>query len=152
MPRDNLTMRKLTKQIVIHESATQAMDFTAKNFRYVTTGFGEFAQRVEKGDRLYLRALSHEKPTEHPALLAEDFPSLAPDFVLPPQLSLVEENLFSSVLRMSGPVNMWLHYDVSLSLSFSFPPSPLTQGAGHGQRLLPNKWFKKAPALPTIGC
>ncbi|KAK4144068.1 S-adenosyl-L-methionine-dependent methyltransferase [Dichotomopilus funicola] len=100
------------REIVIHESASQAMDFTAKNFRYVTTGFGEFTQRVDKGDKLYLRALSHEKPTEHPALLAEDFPSLAPDFVLPPQLSLVEENLFSSVLRMSGPVNMWLHYDV----------------------------------------
>jgi tRNA wybutosine-synthesizing protein 4 len=110
------------------------MDFTAKNFKYVTTGFGEFARRAEQGDKLYLRALSQEKPSEKPAVLADDFPGLAPDFVLPTQLSLVAENLFSSVLRMSGPVNMWLHYDVSwlfLSLSFSFfllfiPPQRLS--------------------------
>lgn len=89
------------------------MDFTAKNFRYVTAEFGHFTQRIEQGDRVYLRALSHDKPSEQPALLADDFPALAPDFVLPAQLSLVAENLFSSVLRMSGPVNMWLHYDVS---------------------------------------
>ncbi len=116
------------RKVVIHEAATQAMDFTTKNFRYVTTEFGDFARRVGKGDKLYLRALSEEKPSEKPAVLADDFPALAPDFVLPTQLSLVGENLFSSVLRMSGPVNMWLHYDVSnLSLSFSrccLPPSP----------------------------
>lgn len=101
------------RKVVVHEAATQAMDFTAKNFRYVTTEFGEFAQRVGQGDKVYLRALSHERPSEKPAVLAEDFPALAPDFVLPAQLSLVAENLFSSVLRMSGRVNMWLHYDVS---------------------------------------
>ena len=89
------------------------MDFTAKNFRYVTTEFGEFARRMAQGDRLYLRALSDEKPTEKPAVLEEDFPALAVDFVLPEELSLVKKNLFSSVLRLSGPVNMWLHYDVS---------------------------------------
>ncbi len=90
------------------------MDFTAKNFRYVTTEFGDFARRAGQGDKLYLRALSQDKPSKKPAVLADDFPALAPDFVLPAQLSLVAENLFSSVLRMSGPVNMWLHYDVSL--------------------------------------
>jgi len=100
-------------QVVVHESVAQAMDFNAKNFRYVTTEFGEFAQRVEKGDKLYLRALSSEKPAERAALLADDFPALSPDFVLPAELSLVDKNLFSSVLRVSGPVNMWLHYDVS---------------------------------------
>ncbi|KAK3683685.1 hypothetical protein B0T22DRAFT_383634 [Podospora appendiculata] len=100
------------RKVVIHDSATQAMDFNAKNFRYVTTGFGDFTQKMAKGDRLYLRALSDEKPAEKPAMLADDFPLLAPDFVLPTQLSLVAENLFSSVLRISGPVNMWLHYDV----------------------------------------
>ena len=89
------------------------MDFTTKNFRYATAEFGDFARRVGQGDKLYLRALSQEKPSEKPALLADDFPTLAPDFVLPPQLSLVEENLFSSVLRVSGSGNMWLHYDVS---------------------------------------
>jgi tRNA wybutosine-synthesizing protein 4 len=110
------------KQVVIHEAASQAMDFTAKNFRYVTTGFDDFARRVEQGDKLYLRALSEDKPSEKPAVLAEDFPALAPDFVLPAQLALVSENLFSSVLRMSGPVNMWLHYDVSDFLNLISPP------------------------------
>ena len=92
------------------------MNFNAKNFRYVTTRFDDFVERVGKGDRIYLRALSHQSPSEKPAMLADDFPDLALDFVLPPQLSLANENLFSSVLRMSGPVNMWLHYDVSLGL------------------------------------
>ncbi|KAK3946272.1 methyltransferase [Diplogelasinospora grovesii] len=100
------------RKVVIHESSTQAMDFNAKNFRYVTTEFGDFARRVGAGEKLYLRALSSEKPAEKPALLSEDFPALVPDFMLPPQLSAVDENLFSSVLRVSGPVNMWLHYDV----------------------------------------
>lgn len=109
----------MTFQVVIHESTSQAMDFNAKNFRYLTTEFADFGRRVERGDSLYLRALSSDSPTEKPALLSDDFPALAADFVLPPELSLVEENLFSSVLRVSGPVNMWLHYDVSLcNLSF----------------------------------
>ena len=89
------------------------MDFNSKNFRYVTTSFSDFTEKVKRGDKTYLRALSEEKPTESPALLADDFPSLALDFVLPPQLFQVTENIFSSVLRVSGPVNMWLHYDVS---------------------------------------
>ncbi|KAK4043620.1 hypothetical protein C8A01DRAFT_12935 [Parachaetomium inaequale] len=122
------------RKVVIHEAATQAMDFTAKNFRYVTTGFGDFARRVEQGGKLYLRALSHEKPSEQPAVLAQDFPALEPDFVLPAQLSLVAENLFSSVLRLSGPVNMWLHYDVMANIYCQiggskrlllFPPSDI---------------------------
>ncbi|KAK0673500.1 putative leucine carboxyl methyltransferase 2 [Cercophora samala] len=100
------------RKVVVHEAATQVMDFNAKNFRYVTTGFGDLAQKIEQGGRLYLRALSQEKPTEKPSVLEDDFPSLAGDFVLPEQLALVRENLFSSVLRLSGPVNMWLHYDV----------------------------------------
>ncbi|KAK3304463.1 methyltransferase-like protein [Chaetomium strumarium] len=100
------------RKVVIHEAMTQAMDFTTKNFRYVTTEFGDFARRVERGGKLYLRALSDEKPLEKPAMLSDDFPALALDFVLPEQLSQVKENLFSSVLRLSGPVNMWLHYDV----------------------------------------
>ncbi|VBB83745.1 Putative Leucine carboxyl methyltransferase 2 [Podospora comata] len=100
------------RKVVIHEAATQVMDFNAKNFRYVTTGFGDLAQKIEQGGRLYLRALSQEKPTEKPSVLEEDFPTLGGDFMLPEQLALVRENLFSSVLRLSGPVNMWLHYDV----------------------------------------
>jgi len=99
------------------------MDFNSKNFRYVTTDFGDFARRARRGDKLYLRALSQDKPSEKPTVLADDYPEIAADFVLPPQLSSVKERLFSSVLRLSGPVNMWLHYDVSW---FPLPPR-----AGH---------------------
>ncbi|WPJ64437.1 hypothetical protein SMAC4_04141 [Sordaria macrospora] len=120
------------RKVVIHDSTTPAMDFTTKNFRYVTTDFGDFMKRVEKGDRLYLRALSTESPTEKPAVLSDDFSLLATDFVLPPELALVDERLFSSVLRVSGPVNMWLHYDVMANVycqvggskrMILFPPS-----------------------------
>lgn len=87
------------------------MDFNAKNFSYNTKDFASFMADVEKGGKQYLRALSEEHPTDQPANLEADFPGLAGDFELPPELSFVKENLFSSVLRISGRVNMWLHYD-----------------------------------------
>lgn len=88
------------------------MDFNAKNFRYANKRFSELVDEIERGGRLYLRALSSDEPTSRPANLQEDFPLLAGDFELPAEMALVMQNLFSSVLRMSGPVNMWLHYDV----------------------------------------
>lgn len=69
--------------------------------------------KIGHGGRLYLRSLSQEKPSELPAKLDEDFPNLSADFTLPPELEYVSKNLFSSILRVSGRVNMWLHYDVS---------------------------------------
>ena len=104
---------KHESQVAVHESKSQAMDFLAKNFKYNTQTFQEFAHDVDAGKRLYLRALSADKPSEAPARLDVDFPSLSRDFTLPPQLAFVQDRLFSSVLRVSGPVNMWLHYDVS---------------------------------------
>lgn len=89
------------------------MDFVSKNFRYITRGFGDFVRDVDMGKKLYLRALAADQPSDVPARLAVDFPSLSDDFILPPELALVNERLYSSVLRISGPVNMWLHYDVS---------------------------------------
>lgn len=62
---------------------------------------------------MYLRALSRSKPSDIPANLNDDFPFLAPDFRLPPELSFASDCLFSSILRLSGRANMWLHYDVS---------------------------------------
>ncbi|CAJ0550490.1 Ff.00g104200.m01.CDS01 [Fusarium sp. VM40] len=102
------------KEVVIHEcqASTGKMDFNSKNFRYVTESFSTFMGKATKGEALYLRALSEEKPTEAPANLAHDFPTLADDFRLPDELNLIEDRMFSSVLRISGRVNMWLHYDV----------------------------------------
>lgn len=87
------------------------MDFTSKNFSYKTTDFASFMAEVEKGGTQYLRALSEEHPSDRPANIETDFPSLASDFQLPSELAFVKRNEFSSVLRISGRVNMWLHYD-----------------------------------------
>lgn len=105
----------LTVKVIVHECQmdTEKMDFNSKNFRYITDTFGSFIGRAQKGERLYLRSLSEQKPSETPANLHEDFPSLGADFMLPEELQYVRDNLFSSVLRISGRVNMWLHYDVS---------------------------------------
>ncbi|EQB51860.1 leucine carboxyl methyltransferase [Colletotrichum gloeosporioides Cg-14] len=99
-------------KVSVHESTVENMDFNAKNFRYVTKNFGEFIKEIGEGKRLYLRALSKDEPSNLPTQLATDYPSLAKDFTLPSQLAYVQDNTFSSVLRISGPVNMWLHYDV----------------------------------------
>ncbi|KAM0364386.1 hypothetical protein HYE67_002616 [Fusarium culmorum] len=103
-----------TKEVVVHEcqTSTGKMDFNSKNFRYVTESFSSFMTKAARGEALYLRALSEEKPTEAPANLAEDFPGLADDFRLPEELGSVKDRMFSSVLRISGRANMWLHYDV----------------------------------------
>jgi len=91
------------------------MDFKSKNFEYVKKKFGDFLDEIESGKRLYLRSLSSENPSSSPAELAKDFPSISADFQLPPALDFVKNNAHSSPLRISGPVIMWLHYDVSTS-------------------------------------
>lgn len=88
------------------------MNFVAKNFKYENRAFGEFLDAVELGEKSYLRATSASKPTERATRLCEDFPEIAADFRLPPELHYVSENEHSSPLRVSGPVAMWLHYDV----------------------------------------
>ncbi|KAL8738354.1 MAG: hypothetical protein Q9181_000825 [Wetmoreana brouardii] len=99
--------------VTVHEAQTGYMNFQNKNFRYVKKPFGEFIQEVYVGgSRQYLRSLAAEKPADEPARFYEDFPALRDDFCLPPQLRTVALNEHSSPLRISGPVNMWLHYDV----------------------------------------
>lgn len=94
--------------------------------------------QIEAGEKLYLRSLSLDKPSEQPADIARDFPSLAADFRLPAELSLVTENAHSSPLRISGPVNMWLHYDVSHNTLTARDSLTWT---GHGERLLSSSGF-----------
>lgn len=89
------------------------MDFNAKNFRYTTMAFGDFAREVQAGKSMYLRALSSDAPADQAASLDRDFPMLTTDFSLPQELVTCTENVHSSILRISGPVNMWLHYGTS---------------------------------------
>lgn len=88
------------------------MDFARKNFHYVKKPFGQFVDEINRGSQQYLRSLAAEKPSVKPADFVCDFPELACDFQLPPQLHKVTQNMHSSPLRISGPVIMWLHYDV----------------------------------------
>lgn len=97
------------------------MNFQAKNFAYVTKTFGSFLDEVHAGGRQYLRSISAEQPSKLPADLATDFPGLRDDFRLPEYLALATENAHSSPLRISGPVTMWLHYDVSQSIPVLAP-------------------------------
>lgn len=57
-----------------------------------------------------------ENPSGQPANFWVDFPELASEFVLPTQLDVIRQNMHSSVLRVSGPVTMWLHYDVMANI------------------------------------
>lgn len=90
------------------------MDFQRKNFNYVTKPFGAFVAQIKGGGKQYLRSLAAERPALKPADFASDFPNLGPDFRLPHQLNTVKKNTHSAPLRISGPVIMWLHYDVGL--------------------------------------
>ncbi|KAF2965803.1 hypothetical protein GQX73_g7755 [Xylaria multiplex] len=100
------------RRVVVHEASSSTMDFNSKNFSYTTKDFASFMTEVEKGGKQYLRALSEEHPSDQPANIEVDFPNISSDFQLPPELSFVKRNEFSSVLRISGRANMWLHYDV----------------------------------------
>ncbi|KAK5635016.1 hypothetical protein RRF57_010728 [Xylaria bambusicola] len=115
----------MNSQVVVHEASSSTMDFNAKNFSYITKDFASFIKEVEPGGKQYLRALSSEHPSDLPGTLEADFPSIAGDFQLPEELSFVKRNEHSSVLRISGRVNMWLHYDGSKKLLL-FPPDDVS--------------------------
>ncbi|PHH65395.1 hypothetical protein CDD81_2499 [Ophiocordyceps australis] len=121
-------------EVVVHwcQKDDEKMDFNSKNFDYISDSFENVMAKMEAGARMYLRCLSRDKPTEQPADLEKDFPQLSPDLCLPPELSMVKDRLFSSILRVSGRVTMWLHYDVMANVYMQirgerrmmlFPPS-----------------------------
>ncbi|KAK5000385.1 tRNA methyltransferase ppm2 [Elasticomyces elasticus] len=100
------------REVVVHHSPSTNMNFQTKNFSYETKVFGDFLDAASTGEKLYLRTLSVEQPSVKVTKLETDFPSIADDFILPTQLQVAMDNLHSSPLRISGMVNMWLHYDV----------------------------------------
>lgn len=100
------------REVVVHDSTSPNMRFANKNFTYKKMAFGDLIDAASGDAHLYMRGLSVEKPVEAPTSLEQDFPSLAADFILPPELQYVRTHAHSSPLRISGAVNMWLHYDV----------------------------------------
>ena len=101
------------REVIVHKSNGKQMDFLQKNFIYERMKFSTFMDDILQGSPQYLRSLSNDKPSAEPANIASDFPKLAPDFTLPEELSFIAQKMHSSILRISGMVNMWLHYDVS---------------------------------------
>lgn len=101
------------RKVVVHEAQIDHMNFQRKNFSYKTKKFCTFMDEIHQGSRQYLRSISSDQPAKKAANFEQDFPEIKGDFVLPDQLSFVRDNTHSSPLRISGPVTMWLHYDVS---------------------------------------
>ncbi|KAL8965063.1 MAG: hypothetical protein Q9197_006689 [Variospora fuerteventurae] len=103
-------------QVTVHQAQGDNMNFQRKNFQYVKKPFGDFITDCTRGAKQYMRSLSAEKPADQPASFRDDFPELRNDFHLPEQLATVARNEHSSPFRISGPVNMWLHYDVMANI------------------------------------
>lgn len=97
---------------VIHSAVSRHLSFTSKNFKYDTVPFGLFLEKAAAGSHVYMRALSTSAPSKTAANLKHDYPRLHDDFKLPNLLSFAREHEHSSILRISGDINMWLHYDV----------------------------------------
>ena len=135
------------REVVVHQTTDEHMDFLQKNFTYKKKLFGTFMDEVAQGSKQYLRSLSVDKPSRKAANLASDFLELAPDFTLPPQLDFVNQNMHSSVVRISGPVIMWLHYDVR---SVTAGLSKLTV-VGYGKRPMSGYRAQTATAISAIG-
>lgn len=100
------------RSVVVHQAKSPVMNFLAKDFTYTTLPFGTFLDEISSGACMYLRARAADQPAAKPTTLQEDFPTLASDFVLPPELQHVIANMHSSPLRIGGNMNMWLHFDV----------------------------------------
>ncbi|MCJ1403549.1 tRNA methyltransferase ppm2 [Xylographa trunciseda] len=123
------------RQVTVHQAESRDMNFQEKNFTYVTKAFGIFIDEISTGQTQYLRSLSKTEPARSPANFAMDYPNIATDFRLPSQLQMVIQSFHSSVLRISGPVAMWLHYDVMANVLCQvrgmkrlllFPPSDIS--------------------------
>ncbi|KAJ4352640.1 tRNA methyltransferase ppm2 [Ascochyta clinopodiicola] len=102
------------RELVVHECTSSAMTFGTKNFTYEKRSVSSFFSNISSGAPSYLRAISSTQPNKLPTRLEDDFPAIAADFHIPEICRQVinEETYHSSPLRISGPVSLWLHYDV----------------------------------------
>lgn len=102
------------RELVVHECASPAMTFGTKNFTYEKRSVSTFFSNISNGSPHYLRAISSTQPNKLPTRFEDDFSAIAADFQVPDLCREVihEETYHSSPLRISGPVSLWLHYDV----------------------------------------
>ncbi|KAK9246476.1 S-adenosyl-L-methionine-dependent methyltransferase [Lipomyces tetrasporus] len=160
------------RPVTVHISKSHAMNFQRKNFRYDVVPFGEFIDRVygvndnanDSDELLYLRSLSALNPKSKTANISEDFPAIATDFQLPPELRLfIGDKAFSSPLRISSPgVGMWLHYDVTANFLIQvrgtkrvrlYPPSDVSElsfPAGASSSRIPNIFDNSGNSIGNV--
>ena len=102
------------RELIVHECTSDAMTFGIKNFTYEKRSVSSFFSSISNGAPSYLRAISSMQANKLPTKLEDDFPTIAADFQIPELCRGVinEEAYHSSPLRISGPVSLWLHYDV----------------------------------------
>ncbi|KAF2129601.1 LCM-domain-containing protein [Dothidotthia symphoricarpi CBS 119687] len=100
------------RELIIHDCSSDRMTFKDKNFQYVKRSVSDFFDGIATGSKAYLRAVSSSQPNKLPTKLEDDFPSIAADFRIPEIFEAVKSSHHSSPLRISGPVSLWLHYDV----------------------------------------
>ena len=94
----------------VHHAMGDTMLFESKNFEIRKESFSNFMDTIVAGEKKYLRAVSFQDKHK-PANFYQDFEELSTDFRLPRHLTISEEQQHSSVFRVSGAINMWLHYD-----------------------------------------
>jgi tRNA wybutosine-synthesizing protein 4 len=122
-----------TRKAVIHSAPTPIMNFTRRDtFSYNTLPFHTFLSLITSTSpdlqpHMYLRSISSNSPSTTPANLSTDWPEIASDFTLPPQLSYVTDRLHSSPLRIATNVSMWLHYDVMANILFHVSSHPKSE-------------------------
>lgn len=140
------------REVVVHECASDRMTFKDKNFSYVKKRLGDFLDGIAAGAQTYLRAVSSIQPNKLPTKLEDDFPSIAGDFKIPEAFDVIKNTLHSSPLRISGPVALWLHYDVLANVlcqvrqHIIYSPRPFTNVNCAGPRI------QNPPPLPARRC
>ncbi|KAF2671953.1 LCM-domain-containing protein [Microthyrium microscopicum] len=109
-------------KLSIHKGTSRNLLFhPTKNFVYEVQTFSEFKKELEAQSHVYLRSLAQVSPFQQAAYLSRDFPDIANDFQIPPTLNdlfNLSSRIHSSVLRISGDVAVWLHYDVMSNFLF----------------------------------
>ena len=108
-----------TRLLDVHHAQESTMSFEKKNFIIRKNTFAEFLDAIVRGEARYLRSVS-SLDRHKPANFSQDFEALNTDFILADELTIPTNKTHSSVLRISGPINMWLHYDVMLTSTVTF--------------------------------
>jgi tRNA wybutosine-synthesizing protein 4 len=136
------------KQVIIHSTESNAMNFLSKNFKYTPCLFAKVIDAVfaDNNEKVYLRAVSDDAKNK-PAKLEDDFPGLADDFMIPEILrgdnGIPSHRIFSTVLRIgSVGTNMWLHHDVSSCVATLIPD--------HGKYSHANCWRKRDSGVSSL--